>query len=546
MENISKDELNFSQDEDIKENSWEIIDRLSNDPPAIVSKNTFPDFTNQTDNYQRPAGITLQILTFGKNKSMPIRIFQLDGVYRYSLYEDSFDLFGAPQAYINQTIKRTRRTKRSGGSNITISSEETIEDLNNSEVEYLYEKNPEYYDKTLVLTNTNPLYASKKFPYSIFNLIHVKDLSTLPDEQIEWKLRYILENRPSTLDWTRTQDGHVETKLRHLGDTHPYFLAWLHEIFPNYRDLARVQEELGILILNRVAPIIPVHVGFGSNGKSMLSDHINYCFEGLVTKQDLFDLAEDKNYARNEIRGKTVNISAEMNYSNVMKSIAFIKRMTGDKKLTGRGIYNDPWTEEVGCTPMVMGNYLPRIKDQDIKAFWSRLRFFTHNVIFKRDDRKKEQIDEKLKQPDEVLSFILFAVAGLIRYLNRGTMIFDNPDDNKRAKENMKLWDQYSNPILIYVNEKIKVTGDMTQVMTANDIWQNAKNFFDEKNLREPERQTFFKSMKYYLGDDYLKRQQKINGVQVQVLHGLEIDGVAMHHVEVKSGGQERQNTFES
>jgi hypothetical protein len=241
MGNISKDELNISQDEDIKETAAEIIDRLSNDPPAIVNNNTFPDFTNQTDNYQRPAGETLQILTFGKNKSMPIRIFKLEGVYRYSLYEDSFDLFGAPQAYINQTTKRTRRTKRNGGSNITTSSEETIEDLNDGEVEYLYEKNPEYYDKTLVLTNADPIYASKKFPYSIFNLIHVKDLSTLPDEQIEWKLRHILENRPSTLDWTRTQDGHVETKLRHLEDAHPYFLEWLHEIFPDYRDLARVQ-----------------------------------------------------------------------------------------------------------------------------------------------------------------------------------------------------------------------------------------------------------------------------------------------------------------
>ncbi|HIH61026.1 MAG TPA: hypothetical protein HA289_08420 [Ferroplasma sp.] len=85
MEKIPIDKLSFSSEEDIEESSDEIIVRLTNGPPQFTGAYSFPDFSNQDDKYRRPSGKTLQILAFGENKSMSIRVYKLNDKFRFSI-----------------------------------------------------------------------------------------------------------------------------------------------------------------------------------------------------------------------------------------------------------------------------------------------------------------------------------------------------------------------------------------------------------------------------------------------------------------------------
>jgi len=85
MGKIPIDKLSFSSEEDIEESSDEIIVRLTNGPPQFIGAYSFPDFSNQDDKYREPSGKTLQILAFGENKSMSIRVYKLNDKFRFSI-----------------------------------------------------------------------------------------------------------------------------------------------------------------------------------------------------------------------------------------------------------------------------------------------------------------------------------------------------------------------------------------------------------------------------------------------------------------------------
>jgi P4 family phage/plasmid primase-like protien len=165
--------------------------------------------------------------------------------------------------------------------------------------------------------------------------------------------------------------------------------------------------------------------GTGKNGKSktvLALQHIMGTYATSVSPALFYNQEEYNNAAMSELAQavrKRVIFSSETEKNKPWKE-NFVKNMTGGP---GEGIstkmyFQDPKTQPIRFTPIIMGNHHPKINGND-DGIWRRIKLVPYTYIIPEAKRNKK-LDQILRQPDVAQDVFAWALAGYRMYQEEG------------------------------------------------------------------------------------------------------------------------------
>lgn len=248
----------------------------------------------------------------------------------------------------------------------------------------------------------------------------------------------------------------------------PQFHQFLDEILPNKAVQKWVQQYLGsTLVGTSLFHLLPVFVGTGRNGKSVLVDTISSVlgsdYAGALDKTLLVKQKHESHPTKlMALRGKRLMTASETDAGDKIAN-ASIKMLTGGDLITARGIGQDQVTFKPTHSLLLMTNSLPEVDELD-KAIWERLqvvRFDTYIPSEKRDTGLKDRL---VQQESE--GILVWLVEGLRMVLENGSRLGDCP----AVSQATTAWQLEENSFLAFMQQTmLRVAGSKVSSAELNE-----------------------------------------------------------------------------
>ena len=181
-----------------------------------------------------------------------------------------------------------------------------------------------------------------------------------------------------------------------------------------------LQRLAGVFLTGDISEqILPIFWGVGANGKSVFLDTMlgimgQYACpapDSLITTQR----HEEHPTEIAGLRGKRLVIASETEQGKRLR-VNLVKKLTGDKFLTGRFMRQDYFTFERTHTTVLVTNNKPVVRETD-KAIWRRIRLVPFTITIPEQEQDK-QLVEKLRA--EWPGILRWAVVGCVAWQRDG------------------------------------------------------------------------------------------------------------------------------
>ena len=180
-----------------------------------------------------------------------------------------------------------------------------------------------------------------------------------------------------------------------------------------------------------------------------------------------------------------------------------IKRITGEDKITARGLYRDPITFSLICKLILCTNHKPEINAQD-KGMRRRVKFVPFNAKFCEKPTKENEYlkDTKLliTLTKEINEFFSWCVEGAIAYYKDNNF---NPPADIMKEENKYLDSKAS--IDAWFNDEIEPCE--TSKILKSELYPKYKDYCDDNDLTLMKKSDLYDAM-----DDLMGSTVKIKG----------------------------------
>jgi len=170
--------------------------------------------------------------------------------------------------------------------------------------------------------------------------------------------------------------------------------------------------------------------GGGSNGKSTFVEAIEYILKSYHVKAAMttFSVRENENTSDLARMRPARFVTVSENDENARLSEGLIKTATGDKEITARFLYQNPFTYTPLFKVWMCVNHRPVIRGQD-DGIWRRLKLIPFEVKIT-DDKKDKELGGKLRAEAE--GILAWAVRGCLDWQKSG---LDAPQQIKSATD---------------------------------------------------------------------------------------------------------------
>lgn len=244
----------------------------------------------------------------------------------------------------------------------------------------------------------------------------------------------------------------------------PMFEQFISEILPDAATASTVQEILGAALVGEpLAQILPVFIGEGRNGKSLLVNTVGQVLgndffgdiDGKLLTAQKFD-SHPENIMR--LRGKRLAIASETESGDKFAT-ASIKRLTGGDMLTGRFMRENSTNFRPTHSVVLITNNHPQVDDQGA-AIWARLKKVPFTVSF----LGREDLSLATRLLTEREGILRWLVDGQRRAMERGGVLF-SPEIEAATGS----WREDENSLLAFVNSGV-VVKDPKASMAATEL----------------------------------------------------------------------------
>lgn len=236
--------------------------------------------------------------------------------------------------------------------------------------------------------------------------------------------------------------------------------------------------------------------GPGGNGKSVFLDTIMSILKDYSvntrTEMWLQTSTKDQEDNPNRLYGKRLAGGAEID-QHARLDESLIKKVTGDKQITGRVLYEEAFQFDSTCKVMLLANNLPTIKGTD-EGIWRRVVPIPFNVKLS-ESEKDPDLPKKLEQ--EYPQILGWMADGYREYKEKG--LLRDPKTGKSALPFCvtALKEQYKEEQDIYQQCVEDCTEEsLTESVFAQDLYEVYKLWSQECGLRVVTIHTFGKEMK--------------------------------------------------
>lgn len=284
----------------------------------------------------------------------------------------------------------------------------------------------------------------------------------------------------------------------------PRFTRFIEEILPDPATRRTVQEILGASLPGiTLAEILPVFIGTGRNGKSVLLNTV-----GAVLGQDFFGVVDKQLLTGSRfeahpenvmnLRGKRLVFASETEAGEKFAA-ANIKMLTGGDHLRGRFMRENTQTFKPTHSMVLVTNNEPRVDDTGA-AIWARLKRIPFTVSFL--GREDPMLTEKLGREHE--GILRWLVEGLHRVLaNDGKIDFSDEVTTSTSG-----WQRSENSLLGFVQSGLVVNDPLGKI--ASSDFNSLYGGWCADNEARPLRTTALKremlSLGYTKDDNYKTR----------------------------------------
>lgn len=248
---------------------------------------------------------------------------------------------------------------------------------------------------------------------------------------------------------------------------------------PEMRDY--LQLEAGAATTGYSTEGLSVHYGAGANGKSRfwgaisdtLGDYATVPHKSLIVAQR----HDEHGTETAKLFRKRLAVASETD-SGAKLADEKVKNLTGNDRLTGRRMREDPWEFQPSHTLILFSNHKPQVQGQD-EGIWRRLRLVPWTVTIPEPDRD-EHLDQKLRHVYVEEAILAWIVAGARRYLTEG---FTPPDAVRAATAEYRAHEDTARRA---VTELLTITGDRGDWQWSADIIEAIDDWATSQGLDPP------------------------------------------------------------
>ena len=300
--------------------------------------------------------------------------------------------------------------------------------------------------------------------------------------------------------------------------TCPRFQEFLKQVLPENTHF--IQEWIGYhLIKDYRYQRCVVLLGDGDNGKSTLLNTITALLGPQnISTENLYRLTTNR-FSPAELHGKLANISADIG-PDELRHTGTIKMLTGGDWITAERKNRDPFPYRNYAKLTFSCNQLPKTPDET-HAFFKRFIVLTLDRQIPKHEQDP-QLQDKLTTESELSGILNWALTGLKRCLERGTLA--EPGDAATRKE---LYLAMSDPVTGFINTHITEDPECFEVkqdlVNAFTQYCKTRGFIpvSDRKFYEQLRKTLF--LKDYKPKLYTKEHP--DGKQTSCYKGIKLTG---------------------
>ncbi|RDV04518.1 phage/plasmid primase, P4 family [Undibacter mobilis] len=292
----------------------------------------------------------------------------------------------------------------------------------------------------------------------------------------------------------------------------PLYKKALLEIFSESENPARMRQywdELAGYLMQprRDYPMIPILLGSGSNGKTLLTRLLTALLgQNQVLTRDVESLA-DSRFAMGDLLGKLLFIDDDVKAGARLPD-GVLKTISEEKPVTGEPKYGKPFSFVVRSVPVLLCNNVPTLADLSY-GMLRRLVVIPFDRRFKGKDRDPQLL---MKITEGEMSGILNrSLRGYARLVKRKG--FKPPKPIRKATAN---WLNQANPIPAFVEEMcIK---DADKYVWMKDLYETYKEWAEKAGYTMKQNQQSFRRNLEHLNYKAQRgnKGQKISGLDLK------------------------------
>ena len=209
-------------------------------------------------------------------------------------------------------------------------------------------------------------------------------------------------------------------------DPYATFPAWercMADWFPDEDTRRYVQTLAGSALVGRQKDHrFIIHYGDGGNGKGTFIRGVMQVLGDYFVTPDKSLIVQDKygggrhNTERVALFRKRLAVAVETDRREHLNE-AQVKNLTGNDRINGRRLYEDPWEFDPTHSLWLQTNYLPEIQGRD-GGIWGRIRVVPWVATFRGTDCEDTSLDDKLRA--EAPGILNWLIEGCLRWQAHG------------------------------------------------------------------------------------------------------------------------------
>ena len=211
--------------------------------------------------------------------------------------------------------------------------------------------------------------------------------------------------------------------------TCPIWEQCMADWFPNEDTRRYVQTLAGSALVGRQKDHrFIIHYGDGGNGKGTFIRGVMHVLGDYFVTPDKSLIVQDRhggsrhNTERVALFRKRLAVAVETDRREHLNE-AQVKNLTGNDRINGRRLYEDPWEFDPTHSLWLQTNYLPEIQGRD-GGIWSRIRVVPWVATFRGTDVEDTNLDDKLRA--EAPGILNWLIEGCLRWRGNGLI---EPDE---------------------------------------------------------------------------------------------------------------------
>lgn len=273
------------------------------------------------------------------------------------------------------------------------------------------------------------------------------------------------------------------------------------DLFPEEQTREYARQVLGYMLTgDNKGRCFFVFYGHGSNGKSLLMSLMNKMM-GKFYHQCSVEVFNDTGKVGGptphlfSLMNKRVGVYSEGETADKMNmNISCIKQISGDDKISARGLYRDPIEFYSNVKLVMLSNFVPPLTAE--KAIKDRLRYVFFDQIFDENPKQGEKQSDKEfaeKLQNEYLNEVFSWIAkGCVKYyLNR--CITMPPHEQRRTYELLTGEDS----IETFITRFLKITESTGDYVKRSELFEHYQSFCNENSQRCQPRSTLFQRLSH-------------------------------------------------